>query len=408
MNRVRNKLLVGLFLFIDFRKAFDLVDALLLLNKLRLYGFSINAIKLIKNYFNGRKQKVKIDDIFSQLRDNLLGVPQGSILGPLFFLIFINDLPYFLKNFLSFLFADDTSLFLSNQDLDQLLLEFNKSIDYFIKWCYFNRLDINWDKTELMFFTQKRKIDFPKTIKIQDKSINVVDQFKLLGIIIDNDLTFLPQVASLRIKINQRLFSIKKIFFLDDSVKLQFFKTFILPYFDYCSTLLIYYPKSTIQKIMNSYNFCLFKLFNIKYDINTSDDFNKMNNYLEEFGLSCFQHRLIQRLMIFSYNIMNQQENQLKKQLNFNKDLNKKYNLRNKNNLSQPKIAGTNCFDEDTIEYFFYLFINTCCLDDLHLKLNLFKIRTKNNINILFTKFIKKFPKFDLNYKCLENYNYFT
>ena len=90
---------------------------------------------------------------------------------------------------------------MSNQDLDQLLLEFNKSIDYFIKWCYFNRLDINWDKTELMFFTQKRKIDFPKTIKIQDKSINVVDQFKLLGIIIDNDLTFLPQVASLRIKI---------------------------------------------------------------------------------------------------------------------------------------------------------------------------------------------------------------
>ena len=110
---------------------------------------------------------------------------------------------------MSFLFADDTSLFLSDKDSDQLLLEFNKSIDYFIIWCYFNRLDINWDKTELMFFIQKRKIDFPKNIMIQDKSINVVDQFKLLGIIIDNDLTFLPQVASLRIKINQRLFSIK-------------------------------------------------------------------------------------------------------------------------------------------------------------------------------------------------------
>jgi len=65
---------------------------------------------------------------------------------------------------------------------------------------------------------------------------------------------------------------------------------------------------------------------------------------------------------------MNQQENQLKKQLNFIKDLNEKYNLRNKNNLSQPKIAGTNCFDKDTIEYFLYLFINTYCLDDLHLK----------------------------------------
>ena len=252
MNRVRNRLLVGLFLFIDFRKAFDLVDALLLLNKLSLYGFSINAINLIKNYFSERKQKVKIDGIFSQLCDNLLGVPQGSILGPLFFLIFINDLPYYLKNFLSFLFADDTSLFLSDNDLDQLLLQFNKSIDSLITWCHFNRLDINWDKTELMFFTQKREIDFPKTIMIQNKTINVIDQFKLLGIIIDNDLTFLPQVANLRIKINQRLFSIKKIFFLENSVKLQFFKTFILPYFDYCSTLLIYYPKSTIQKIMNS------------------------------------------------------------------------------------------------------------------------------------------------------------
>jgi hypothetical protein len=88
-------------------------------------------------------------------------------------------------------------------------------------------LDINWDKTELMFFTQEREIDFPKTIMIQNKTLNVIDKFKLLNIIIDNDLTFLPQVA--RIKINQRLFSIKKIFFLENSVKLLFFKTFILP-----------------------------------------------------------------------------------------------------------------------------------------------------------------------------------
>jgi hypothetical protein len=109
---------------------------------------------------------------------------------------------------------------LYEQILDQLLLQFKKSIDSLITWCIFNRLDINWDKIELMFFTQKREIDFPKTVMIQNKTINVIDQFKLPGIIIDNDLTFLPQVASLRIKINQRLFSIKKIFFLENSVKL--------------------------------------------------------------------------------------------------------------------------------------------------------------------------------------------
>ena len=104
---------------------------------------------------------------------------------------------------------------------------------------------------------------------------------------------------------------------------------------------------------MNSYNFCLFKLFNLKYDINTSEDFNEMNNDLETHGLSSFQHRLIQRFMIFSFNIMNQPDNQLRKQLNFNKDLNKKYNLRNINNLCQPQLAGSNSFGEDTIEYFF-------------------------------------------------------
>ena len=150
---------------------------------------------------------------------------------------------------------------------------------------------------------------------------------------------------------------------------------------------------------MNSYNFCLSKLFNLKYDIDTSDDFNKMNNDLEKHGLSSFQHRLIQRFMIFSFNIMNQPDNQLRKQLNFNKDLNKKYSLRNMNNLCQPQLAGSNSFDEDTIEYFFYLFINTCCLNDLHLELSMFKMRTKNNINILFNKFIKIFPKFDLIYR---------
>ena len=82
-----------------------------------------------------------------------------------------------------------------------------------------------------------------------------------------------------------------------------------------------------------------------------------MNNDLETRGLSLFQHRLIQRFMIFSFNIINlfvhPSDNQLRKQLNFNKNLNKKYNLRNMNNLCQPQLARSNSFDEDTIEYFF-------------------------------------------------------
>jgi ribonucleases P/MRP protein subunit RPP40 len=89
-----------------------------LIYKLLNYGIYNLAIKIIIDYFNGRSQVVKIDDILSNLADLLLGIPQGSCLGPLFFIIYINDLPRFLKDILSKLFADDTTLIFSGNTLN--------------------------------------------------------------------------------------------------------------------------------------------------------------------------------------------------------------------------------------------------------------------------------------------------
>ena len=224
-------------LFVDFRKAFDLVDPFLLLNKLKHYGFDDNAIKLIRNYFNGRNQCVKFNNIMSDSKEIKLGVPQGSVLGPLFFLIFINDLPYFLKQYKSVLFADDTTLCFRNLNYDNLLVEFYSACDKLNRWCKYNRTDINWSKTEIMFICRKMSKDsqgkkklfsFPESLNVFGNLVKVVSSFKLLGVHIDSKLNFRKHVSQLRIAINKRIYSFNRLFFLSFSVKLQFFKTFIL------------------------------------------------------------------------------------------------------------------------------------------------------------------------------------
>jgi hypothetical protein len=118
-----------------------------------------------------------------------------------------------------------------------------------------------------MVITNKHiKNKIPKTIMFNNIEVSVVQSFKLLGITIDNKLQFTQYVSFLRTTINRKMFSIKRLFYLSHAVKIQFFKTFILPYFDYCLSLVIYFPKAAIQSLSNCFNYCLFKLFHFKID----------------------------------------------------------------------------------------------------------------------------------------------
>ena len=193
-----------------------------------------------------------------------------------------------------------------------------------------------------MFITNKQNITIPEFINISGNNVKVVTEFKLLGIIIDNKLNFKSNTAKIKRSINIRLYSIQKLFQLPLAVKIQFLKTFILPYFDYCATLCIYYSKSILQKLANSYNNCIFKLINVKsvHDsiINSSEDFNKWNTLLEQYGLNGFQHRLIIRLATYIQKIFcySNSPSNLANCFTLNNDLNKSYNLRNLLELKLP------------------------------------------------------------------------
>jgi hypothetical protein len=400
INSARNKRLITLLLFIDFRKAFDLVSPILLLHKLKLYGFDSFAIALIKNYFTDRSQCVKFDGAVSDFLNILLGIAQGSILGPLLFLIFINDLAYLLDEDNCKMFADDTTTCYTNISLSSLFSNFNLSVVKIQEWCCHNRLDINWDKTKIMFIHIKKKITLPATYKFENFSIEVVSNFKLLGITIDNNMNFLDHVRSLRHAVNKKLYSINTLFFLPKSVKVQFFKTFIMPHFDYCLSLLIYFSKKAIQSLSNCYYLCLFKLFNFSCKVISVDNFNTINNNLEGLGLNGLIHRLIIKLSSFFHKILHEKNAPiiLKHKITFNHSFNKPYPLRNVNKLFVPGSNKNNQYGDISFSIFFSKFINETCVNDIKLESLLFNTRIKNNINIIFLKFIKIFPKFDIIY----------
>ena len=130
------------------------------------------------------------------------------------------------------------------------------------------------------FYGYNKRLKIPESFKFDDLEIKCVSEFKLLGVTTDNKLNFNSHITNISHCINSKLLSIKRIFYLSTSVKIQFFKTFILPYFDYCLTLLIYFNKTTIQRLCDKYYLCLYKLF--KFDTQDISNYIELNQVLQD------------------------------------------------------------------------------------------------------------------------------
>ena len=175
--------------FIDLSKAFDIVDHHLLLQKLELYEIKNNNLKWFQSYLSDRKKIIKFNKESTNLEIIQCGIPQGSILGLLLFLIFVNDFKKSTKFLDPIMFTDDTNLFYSNKDINTLFKIANEKLNEINEWFRANKLSINAGKTKYIFFRKQqgsKKIPqkLPMLI-LNNTTPERVNSIKFLGVILD-------------------------------------------------------------------------------------------------------------------------------------------------------------------------------------------------------------------------------
>ena len=185
--------------YIDFSKAFDTVDHTILLKKLESYGFRGSIHGWFQSYLSSRQQYVEIKGMKSILKPNLCGVPQGSVLGPLLFLIYINDMNRCSQlNIINF--ADDSTAYLTHDDVNSAIPLINLELESLDSWVCANKLSLNTSKTAYTIFTNQRLSDVPSVI-IRNTEIIACHKQKFLGIILDNKLNFKDHIDKISNKV---------------------------------------------------------------------------------------------------------------------------------------------------------------------------------------------------------------
>ena len=243
------ELAVGVFL--DLSKAFDTVDHSILFDKLEHYGIRGLALKLIKSYFSNRLQFVEYNGHVSSRTNISCGVPQGSILGPLFFLLYINDINNASKILQLILFADDTNVFLSHKDAYCLANILNTELYKLSNWFRVNKLSLNLKKTKFMVFKPSQKrVSYDIQLLINDYKLDQVKETVFLGVILDENLNWKSEISHVANKVSKSIGIIRKSnFYLSTKSLRTLYFSLVYPYFFYCNLVWASTYKSNLVRL---------------------------------------------------------------------------------------------------------------------------------------------------------------
>jgi len=272
---------------LDFAKAFDTVNHDLLIAKLQAIGVDDLSTKWFYSYLTGRQQCVRVGERVSPYLDVLSGVPQGSILGPLLFSIFINDLPDCINNCDSNLFADDVQVDkqYSSTQASTALTELNSDLKNISNWSRSNGLSLNIDKCQhIVIGTQQlfqahppNTLDLCNTVEINEIQLKSYQNVKNLGVIFDQHLSWDEHISTqCRLALQKLRYLYKFTNFLSTNTKRKLVSALIIPLLDYCDTVYYNAAKVSLNKVQKVQNACVRFILNIKSFISVRDNIKSL------------------------------------------------------------------------------------------------------------------------------------
>ena len=223
-----------------------MVEHPILLQKLKHYGIRGPVLKWLESYLSNRKQFVLINGAESSTLDMDYGVPQGSILGPLLFVIYINDIPEIAQFAKFILYADDANIIITANTIEEINDQLENLITKLLDWVNSNGLVLNLKKTKYMIFSRSRNVELPQPLTISETLIERKYETRFLGVIIDESLNWSRHIKTVQSKM-ARYVGIMHKKYRPLKARLQIYHSFVQSYANYCSLVWGFSSKSNIE-----------------------------------------------------------------------------------------------------------------------------------------------------------------